>query len=157
MGYMYLWEYICLSELVQLRLSIEGKNIFACFSFQIFTHISLNIVFKCHYMYTVKCICEKSWENILSSGVLGVHVHLSKLYILICWNAIGVHGHLSECCRGTWSFVGMLKGYMVRKRLGTPALAQSAEELGRWYGNWKLLFLRPKSKYEYIVHRLSKC
>jgi len=29
-------------------------------------HISLNIDFKSHYMYTVKCICEKSWENILS-------------------------------------------------------------------------------------------
>ena len=35
--------------------------------------------------------------------------------------------------------------------------AQSAEELGHWQGNWKLLFFRPKSKYEYIIGRLSKC
>jgi len=36
-------------------------------------------------------------------------------------------------------------------------LEQSAEELGRWEGNRKLLFFRPKSKYEYIVRRLTKC
>jgi len=35
------------------------------------------------------------------------------------------------------------------------SLAQSAEELGRWKGNRKLLFFRPKSKYEYTVGRLS--
>jgi len=31
-------------------------------------------------------------------------VHLSKWwrYTLICWNAEGVHAHLSECWRGTW-------------------------------------------------------
>jgi len=37
------------------------------------------------------------------------------------------------------------------------SLAQSAEELGHWKGNRKLLFFRPKWKYEYIVHQLSKC
>jgi len=30
--------------------------------------------------------------------------------------------HLSKCWRGTCSFVGMLKGYIGNKRLGTPAL-----------------------------------
>jgi len=34
----------------------------------------------------------------------------------------GVHPYLLICCRGTCSFVGMLKGYMIRKRLGTPDL-----------------------------------
>jgi len=48
------------------------------------------------------------------------------------------------------------------RRLANPfeplnsSLAQSAEELGRWQGNRKLLFFRLKSKYEYIIHRLSK-
>jgi len=37
------------------------------------------------------------------------------------------------------------------------SLVQSAEEIGRWSGSRKLLFFRPKSKYEYIVDRLSKC
>jgi len=35
---------------------------------------------------------------------------------------VGLHPYLLKCCRGTCSFVGMLKGYMVRKRLGTPGL-----------------------------------
>jgi len=49
------------------------------------------------------------------------------------------------------------------RRLSDPfeplssSLAHSAEELGRWQGNQKLLFFRSKSKYEYIVHWLSKC
>jgi len=49
------------------------------------------------------------------------------------------------------------------RRLSDPcepmnsSLAQSAEELGHWLGNQKLLFFRPKSKYEYIVDRFSKC
>jgi len=43
-------------------------------------------------------------------------VNMLKGYILICWNAEGhmlisrnaegVHGHLSECWRGTWSEKG---------------------------------------------------
>jgi len=37
------------------------------------------------------------------------------------------------------------------------SLAQLAEELVRWQGNRKLLFFRPKSKYEYIVRWFSKC
>jgi len=56
---MYPWEYICLSEEVHLRLAIEGKNIFTCCLF-LNIYISLHIDFKSHYMYTVKCICEKS-------------------------------------------------------------------------------------------------
>ena len=50
-------------------------------------------------------------------------------YMFICENSEGVHPYLLKCCRGTCSFVRMLKGYMVRKRLGT--LAQT---------NWRFLF-----------------
>ena len=49
--------------------------------------------------------------------------------MLICQNSEGVHPYLLKCCRGTCSFVGMLKGYMVRKRLGTPV-----PEYGRFLG-----------------------
>jgi len=41
-----------------------------------------------------------------------VSVEILKGYILICCNAEGVHSHLSD----------LLKGYMVRERLGTPVL-----------------------------------
>jgi len=44
----------------------------------------------------------------------------------------GVHPYLLKCCRGTRSFVGMLKGYMVRKRLGTPGLG------GPWTSTFKI-------------------
>jgi len=37
-------------------------------------------------------------------------------------NAEGVHAYLLKCCRGTFSSVGMLKGYLARERLGTPVL-----------------------------------
>jgi len=37
-------------------------------------------------------------------------------------NAEGVHTYLLKCWRSTCSSVGMLKGYMVRGRLGIPAL-----------------------------------
>jgi len=60
LGYKYPWGYICLSEGVHLRLAIEGENIFTCCLFSnLYTYITY-IVFKSHYMYTVKCICEKS-------------------------------------------------------------------------------------------------
>jgi len=42
--------------------------------------------------------------------------------MFICQNSEGVHPYLLKCCRGTCSFLGMLKGYMVRERLGTPEL-----------------------------------
>jgi len=42
--------------------------------------------------------------------------------MFICQNSEGVHPYLLKCWRGACSFVRMLKGYMVRKRLGTPAL-----------------------------------
>jgi len=42
-------------------------------------------------------------------------------YIFICRNAEGVHAYLSKCWRDAYASVGMLKGYMVRERLGTPA------------------------------------
>jgi len=43
-------------------------------------------------------------------------------YMFIYQNSEGVHPYLLKCCKDTCSFVGMLKGYMVRKRLGTPVL-----------------------------------
>jgi len=33
-------------------------------------------------------------------------VNMMKGYMLICWNAEGVHAHLSKCWRGTWSEKG---------------------------------------------------
>ena len=42
--------------------------------------------------------------------------------MFICRNSEGVHAYLLKCCRGTCSSVGMLKGYMVKERLGTPGL-----------------------------------
>ena len=48
-------------------------------------------------------------------------------YMFICQNSEGVHPYLLKCCRGTCTFVGMLKGYMVRKRLGTPELIHHLE------------------------------
>jgi len=45
--------------------------------------------------------------------------------MFMCQNSEGVHPYLLKCCRGTCSFVGMLKGYMVRKKLGTPVLYKS--------------------------------
>jgi len=42
--------------------------------------------------------------------------------MFICRNAEGVHACLLKSRRGAWSSVRILKGYMVNKRLGTPAL-----------------------------------
>jgi len=39
--------------------------------------------------------------------------------MFICQNDEGVHAYLVKCWRGTYSSVRMLKGYMVRERLGT--------------------------------------
>jgi len=39
-----------------------------------------------------------------------------------CQNDEGVHVYLVKCWRGAYSSVGMLKGYLARERLGTPAL-----------------------------------
>jgi len=38
--------------------------------------------------------------------------------MFICENSEWMHPYLLKCCRGTCSFVRLLKGYMVRKRLG---------------------------------------
>ena len=62
--------------------------------------ILLNISVKNHE----KIFCHKDFQG----------------YMFICQNSEGVHPYLLKCCRGTCSFAGMLKGYMVRKRLGTP-------------------------------------
>jgi len=42
--------------------------------------------------------------------------------MFICQKCEGVNPYLLRCCRGACSFVEMLKGCMVRKRLGTPEL-----------------------------------
>jgi len=39
-------------------------------------------------------------------------------YMLICRNAVVVHAYLSKCWRDTCSSVGMLKSFVIRKRLG---------------------------------------
>jgi len=45
--------------------------------------------------------------------------------MFICPNTEGVHAYLSKRWRGICSSVGMLKGYLVKERLGTPALEKS--------------------------------
>jgi len=47
--------------------------------------------------------------------------------MFICRNSEGVHAYLLKYCMGTCSSVGMLKGYMARERLGTPALYHSTQ------------------------------
>jgi len=58
LGYMYLQGYICLSEGVHLRLAIEEKIYLHNICFQILIHLSVNIIFKNHYMLAVKYIYE---------------------------------------------------------------------------------------------------
>jgi len=47
--------------------------------------------------------------------------------MFICQNDEGLHAYLVQYWRGTYASVGMLKGYMVRERLGTPGLNYSAQ------------------------------
>ena len=49
--------------------------------------------------------------------------------MFIVRNSEGVHAYLLKCFRGTCSSVGMLKGYMVRERLGTPVLDNGSGQL----------------------------
>jgi len=64
LGYMYPQGYICLSEGVHLRLSIENKNMFAYYLISkylyIYHYIYLYIytIIKSHYMLMVKFIYE---------------------------------------------------------------------------------------------------
>jgi len=66
--------------------------------------------------------------------------------MFICQNSEGVHPYLLKCWKGTCSFVGMLKGYMVRKWLGTPALKRVSYKISKrtqkWLGVWKYMSLR---------------
>jgi len=55
-----------------------------------------------------------------------------------CQKSEGVHSYLLTCCRGTCSFVGMLKGYMERKRLGTPASGLFCLPLDIFGVSWSL-------------------
>jgi len=49
--------------------------------------------------------------------------------MFICQNSEGVHANLLKWCMGTCSFGRMLKRYMVRKRLGTPAIEEWARRI----------------------------
>jgi len=51
--------------------------------------------------------------------------------MFICQNHEGVHAYLVKCWRATYSSVGMLKGYMVRERLGTPGLEHQVTSLDK--------------------------
>jgi len=44
----------------------------------------------------IKCVVVGNLMDTCAS------VEMVKGYILICWNAEGVHAHLSEYWRGTW-------------------------------------------------------
>jgi len=98
--------------------------------FQIFIHISLSIISKNH-VYCQICL----WMN-----------------MIICF----VIGNL----RGTLSSVNMLKGYMLRERLGTVALDQwfptcgtrttsGTQRSSRWYTSTFCLLL---DRREFSVH-----
>jgi len=58
--YMHPQGYICLSEGVHLRLSIEDKIYLHIIYFQLFIDISVNIAFKSQYMLILKYIHELS-------------------------------------------------------------------------------------------------
>ena len=62
-------------------------------------------------------------------------------YMFICQNSEGVHAHISKRLRGTCSSVGMLKGFMVRERLGTLGLIQGLNTLNIPEYNFKWCFI----------------
>jgi len=64
--------------------------------------------------------------------------------MIICRNAEGVHAHLSKCLRGTCSSVGMLKGYMVRERLGTPGIEHLA------HLKFTVFLLKPRAWLQFL-------
>jgi len=69
--------------------------------------------------------------------------------MFICQNSEGVHANLLKWCMGTCSFGRMLKRYMVRKRLGTPAIEEWARRIE--VNNDELsLFLALRIGYCYI-------
>ena len=83
--------YICLSEGVHLRISIDKQNIFAYILFQKFTHVSDYSFKKPLYAYCwiylwiimIKCIVIGNFRGTCAS------VKMLKGYILTCWNAEG--------------------------------------------------------------------
>jgi len=54
----------------------------------------------------------------------------------ICRHSEGVHTYLLKCCCGTCSSVGMVKGYMVRERLGTPPFTHWRNNSSNRYKFW---------------------
>ena len=104
LGYMYPQGYICPSEGVHLRLAIEEKNIFTYHFFpNIYTYISEWYIPKFLYAYCqihlwiimTKYFVLRDFRDTCSS------VEILKGCMVVCWNAEGVHAHLSECWRST--------------------------------------------------------
>jgi len=58
LGYMYPYGYICLSEGVHLRLAMEKIDFLGILYFQIFIHISVNVILKNRYTPIVKYIYD---------------------------------------------------------------------------------------------------
>ena len=52
--HMYPQEYICLCERVHLRLVKEGKTYLYIIHFQIFVHISVNVLLKINFFIALK-------------------------------------------------------------------------------------------------------
>ena len=94
---------------VHLRLAIEEKHIFTYLWFpNIYTYISesyfqkpLYACFKIYlWLITTKYFVIRNFRGTCSSE------EIPKGYVVIFRNAEGVHAHLSECWRGTWSEKG---------------------------------------------------
>ena len=96
--------YNCLSEGVHWRLAIEGKIYLRVVYFQIFIYIYHLILFSKVITCLLLNVSVKNHEKILCHKEFKgtcVNVKILKGYILNCWNAVGVHAHLSECWSGT--------------------------------------------------------
>jgi len=112
LGYMYPQGYICLFEGVHLRLAIEERNIFTYHFFpNIYTYISEWYIQKSLYAYCqmhlwiimTKYFVMRNFRGTCSS------VEMLKGYMVVCWNAEGVHAHLSNA-----------KGVHRKRKVGNP-------------------------------------
>ena len=122
LGYIYLQGYICLSEEVHLRLAIDEKMCLHIIYFQIFIHTSVIIIFKNHNTLIVKYIfIIYIWKIMIKDFVIRNFRGTSSS--VEWWRE---HAYLLKFWRGVCSSVGLLKGFMVRERLGTPASDQWA-------------------------------
>jgi len=80
------------------RPAIEVENIFL-YCLQLFIHITMNIIFKNHYLYSSK--------NVKVLQIQWILWLLLSLFVIANFS-------------GTCLALEILKGYKVRKRLGTP-------------------------------------